>query len=256
VDPTLESLVPHEVNMAIGFAAITTGLKQIWMEYELAIGAAGSEVVIARYTDAYMNFMIAPGPATQNLAAFGRSVPIGPTEIPAGSRLSHRVRCSEAVTSVAIDVAAYVTGYEGGNVPLAYTPYDFRDHLAGVHRAALDISRPGNTYTTITGVVFPNYTGWVEDTAVAPADLIIVGVAHWPVLAAAAARGVYVQIGTGAGGSEVPRRVVHCALLSAFRQGGYQQMRYPVFVKKGERIALRCTGFLGDIRFKLIWEAM
>jgi hypothetical protein len=257
VASTSEGFVPHELNLCVGFTALVSGAQHIWLEYELGVGAADAEVVIARYTEPLMNGMILPGAGTQNLAAFGRTVPIGPKEIPAGSRLAHRIRCSLIDTAVIVSAGVYVTGYAGGGVPLTYTPYRLRPWLAGVHRATSDISRLGNTYTTVTPASFAGgvYGNWVEDTAVAPSDLIIGGVAYWLDGDLANQASMYLQIGTGAAPDEVPRRVVHCAELGAYKHLGIQQMRYPVFVKKGERVALRGMGGLGVDHFvKLLWE--
>jgi len=253
---TAESFAPHELNLLVGVTALVADGLGIWVEYELATGAAGSEVVIHRHTEAVSNYVVAPGVGTQNLCAFGRTLDVGPKEIPSGTRLSHRIRISEAATYANVAVWAYLGGYAGGGVPLTYTPYGLRPHLAGVHKAKSDISVQGDAYALMTPAAMPNYGNWAQVIDPAPADLIIRALADRQTNLLTTGYGLYVEIGTGAAGFEVPRRRMGIPFGSSLRQAGLWRMRYPLFVKKGERVAVRGSGIVREQRIKLLWEAL
>lgn len=252
---TSEGFVPHELNLAIQVYGKVATAMAVWIEYELATGAADSEVNFFRYTDVVANYTMFPGEDTANLLAFGRTLPVGPKEIPAGTRLSQRIRISAAYADMEIRVWAYLGGYAGGGIPLTYTPYVLRPYLAGVNRAKSDISVAGDSYALMKPTAFPNYGTWVQVIDPAPSDLIIYGLAQRQDSLTAGAGSFYVQIGTGAAGSEVPRRVMGIPRATSYQGVGMFKMRYPVFVKKGERVAIRGTGYTVNFRVKLLWEA-
>jgi len=256
VAATVDSFVPHELNLVLQVLGKVDAGLAIWIEYELAIGAAPNEVNFFRYTDVVANYTVAPGVGTTNRFTFGRTLPVGPKEIPAGTRISQRIRASEPFTNTSVLVWAYLGGYAGGGVPLSYTPYVFRPYLAGVHRAKSDISTQGDSYARMTPANFPNYGNWVQVIDPAPADLIIYGLAYRQFTPSFGVGSFYVQIGTGAAGQEVPRRVMGIPRATMLGNVGMWKMRYPVFVKKGERVAICGTGYTVEQYVKLLWEAM
>ena len=257
VAATAEAFVPNELYMGINLVVLTSGSKGVWLEYELATGAVGSEVVIHRHTDVIASYMINPGATTQNLVFFGRSVPVGPKLIPSGTRLSHRVRCSLIDTAAVTQILMYLGGYVGGGAPVAHSPYGFRPHLAGVHEATSDISVQGDSYAIITPASWAGgvYSAPVTVIDPAPADLIIHGVAWRETTLSASMFGYYLAIGTGAAGSEVKRRIVGIPLPGFYGQVGMLRLRYPVFVKKGERVSICGMGTAPAQRVKLLWES-
>ena len=240
--------VPHGVHLLVRGQMLLGGvLVGVNLEYEIATGAAGSEQAFFRYVDALAGNINVAGIAS---LAFGRTVPCGPTVIPAGTRLSHRVRVSAPATDFKVFVGVYLTGYDGGAVPAAYRPYSYRAHLAGVHGAQTRSAPVGSTLQPVSASPYGTYGAWLQILASAPADLLVWGAARQYELVSL--QHCLMELGTGAAGSEVPR--ARLAFPShSLSNVGLQELLRPLFVKKGERLAVRLSdasgGTLGEFQF-------
>lgn len=245
--------VPTCVHMTIRVNPNVLGISSMIIEHEVAIGAGGAEVTFHQWADSFAFSLTGTGPAA--VLSIGRTIPIGPQLIPAGSTIRHRVRASVAAATAYVNMHIYLGGYDGGRAPAHYSAYNLRAHLAGVEGGqSRDV--PSGAPVLVDGDAFPLYGAWVQVIDPAPADLLVWGAVRLQETITFGAIHLYLDVGTGALGFEQTRGIL--AFPSpGFGQCGYQCFVHrPVFVKKGERVAIRITGSgIGNPQyFLLYWE--
>lgn len=207
-----------------------------FLEIEVATGPSGSEVEIARFTQA-LNTLFA-GTLTSAFIQTGFTFHMGPALISAGTRVVARVRTSLPTSIVNAGIVLYLSGHEAP-VPPSDLTYPLDGHLAGDNVAHTRVT-PLASVLTLGVTVYPAYTAWKEIIASAPNDLLVRGVSHVQ-LFSLGIEGKHIQFGIGAAGSEVAHSLVGCPAL--FPLGaGFQELRRPLLVLSGERLSFRSAG--------------
>lgn len=241
----------HAVHQRLNARPIVTSQLKFAYEVELATGAAGAEVTFARYSDAMAARIVTVG-VNDNLVA-GRTVPVGPTLIPSGTRISARIRCELADTSVEIQNTIYLAGYDG-TPPASDPTYPLDEHLGGANSPHV-LSTPSGSLLTLAGGAFPTYGAWLEVIASAAVDTLIWGLqGHGPnsgVLNASR----HIQFGIGAAGSEVVYAQLGFPGGTALGCGQYA-LRRPLLLLAGERLAIRATGQAVNMSAQVLTEEL
>lgn len=240
---TPAEFIPHGLHLKIKAAPQVAGLVSITYEYELATGAAAAEVLYSRHTGALV------GLTAGALIATGLTWPLGPTIIPSGTRVSARVRISLVATSMLLAIGTYIVGYDQFS-PVAYSPYQLSPYLNGVNTAQLLITPSGSTLA-ITPGARPAYGSWVQIFATAPEDLLVWGSSR--VENNFLDRSFVMELGTGAGGSEVARARIGFPSGSVVMNAGVQWLRRPLLVKKGERLVARSSGVAAPVQHQFFY---
>jgi hypothetical protein len=240
VASTSADFVPNRLHLFFKYATNVTALTPIIMEYEIATGDAGSEVPYASFTDVAAWQMVMPGDNTIIVFAYGRSFDVGPTAIPSGTRIAHRIRISQASSVVGLSVSMYLAGYDGGNVPVLSPPYGLRPHQAGVH-AAQSLITPSGSTLTVTPDTYPSYGSWVDVFGgLTTKDIIVWGAMR--VGYASSGIPLYLQFGstTGVIATCVARRALGFPTITSAHNIGYQDFRkMPLIVPAGHRLGIR-----------------
>lgn len=236
VASTSEDFVPTHAFITYRVTMLTSTQQSFTVEYEIAIGAATSEAPFASFIFQSEKFIQNPGVGTQAIAAVGVTGRIGPTLIPSGTRIAHRGRISLADSDANTIVGVYLAGYQGGKIPSFYSPYSHRAHLMGIHKAQSKNTPSGSSLAITESSFASGYGAWAEVIASADSDLLITGISKS--LATIAGKSHYFEIGVGAATSEVPigRMGIPGVIVANSNQ---QWFPYPLFVKKGERVAIR-----------------
>lgn len=255
---TSEDFVPHMVHLAVSFTAIVTSteatLKGPLFEYEIATGAAGSEVPIGNWCFSTTLYTKLNGTSVDVIVSFGLSLPMGPTLIPSATRLAHRARVSIATTGLTVGVSSYIAGYAAGAAPAEYAPYDHRAHLAGIHKAQTKQAPRGSTLSVIANSTWGTYGTWVDVLGTtAPSDLLVWGATKE--IASVTASNHYMEFGTGISGSQVPRARIAFPGHGSAGNAGIVYMHRPFVVKAGESLWVRTTGS-GSGKYQVFYEEL
>lgn len=252
VASTPADFYPNIAHILLQAIPQTAGTKRFVYEVEFATGAAGSEVTFARFSDAVMA-AITNVDVNDNIN-FGRSFPVGPTLIPSGARIAFRIRCELADTAVKMNVTTYLQGYDGPAPPGSDPTYPLDEHLGGASSPHL-LATPTGSTLSLGGASFGiGYGSWVEVIASAAADLLVWGLeGYLSVGAANASR--HVQFGIGAAGSEVPHALLGLPGKLAIGVGQYE-LRRPLLVRAGERLAVRSTGGVTAWNIQVLYEEL
>ena len=239
VASTSEDFVATHAFIGYRLTMLTATQQPFTVEYEIATGAATSEVPFASFILQSEKFISNPGETTQAIAAIGQTVRVGPKLIPSGTRIAHRGRMSLSVTDSNTILGVYLAGYQGGKVPPFYSPYSHRAHLTGIHSAQSKNTPSGSTLAIVESAFASGYGAWTEVIASANSDLFITGISK--ALSTTLAKHHYFEIGVGAATSEVS--IGRMGLPSSTVANSNQQwFPYPLLVKKGERVAIRTKG--------------
>ena len=239
VASTTEDFVATHAFIGHRLTMLTATQQPVTVEYEIATGAATSEVPFASFILQSEKFISNPGASTQAIAALSQTVRIGPKLIPSGTRIAHRGRMSLADTDCNDILGVYLAGYKGGQVPPFYSPYSHRAHLTGIHSAQSKNTPSGSRLGVTESAFVSGYGAWTEVIASAASDLFITGISKS--LSTVGAKHHYFEIGVGAATSEVP--IGRMGLPSSTVANSNQQwFPYPLLVKKGERVAIRVKG--------------
>lgn len=231
--------IPHAAHLAFRVVPQVVGVMNAHIEIEITTGAGF--VPYGYLTHGMSGF-------TQNaLIASGHTVPLGPSVIPAGTRIDWRIRDSNA--NMLIDAGIYIAGYEPAP-GLPYWPYQLYPHLAGVH-AAQALVTPIGGFLVAPAANWAAWSIWVQVLAPAAVtrDLLFWGGSWFH--AAMGNQSGYVQLGTGPVGNEQERATVGFASAGMVGNCGTQWLRRPMLVKVGERVAYRVLGNIsgGEMRF-------
>src|SRR3972149_4746861 len=248
--------IPHGAHLALDILAKQAAVSVAVVEWEVATGAAGAEVPFARLPVAGLaGNIVNPGVDTNAWVRLGLTLPIGPTLIPSGTRVAHRMRVSTADPPWNIGVRAYLVGYDAA-APAAYAPYSYRSHLAGVHGAQTVNGPSGAVLANAPpGPSWSAWSGWTGGTNALPAgkDLLVWGVAR---TTTGSQQHIYLEFGTGALADlsdQQPRARVAFAAHSLGSVGLQKHLR-PFVVKNGEYLAFRTRGVASANSFMFFWE--
>lgn len=233
------AFTPVALHMTGQFNDLVTAAVSLLVEYEVATGAAGAEVPYATYHHCLNMGMSNPGASTTAFGIFGETFPMGPTPIPASTRIAHRIRISNVNTNGTVGLSIYLAGFVGGDVPVGYRPYDVDPHWRGIHSAVSRVA-PGGSMLAVTPGAAWAYGSWVQAIASAAKDLLVTGVIRGDDTTILGAH-MYAEVGTGAAASEVSRGRVGFPVRT-YGAVGLQRFLRPIFVKNGERVALRAAG--------------
>lgn len=238
------AFTPVAVHALVKFTDLITNAYAPLAEFEIATGAAGAEVPYATFHTACVSGMSNPGASTTAFTSIGETWPIGPTAIPANTRIACRIRSSVASASGTVAIGAYLAGFVGGDVPPGYRAYDIDPHWRGIHAGVSKVA-PGGASVAITPGAAYAYGSWVQLLASAPKDLLV-----WAVIrgddATMLPANMYLEVGTGAAASEVSRGRLAFPI-STFAAVGLQRFLRPIFVENGERVAARAAGSAATI---------
>ena len=218
-----------------GSAVITHVLNQL----EIATGAAGAEVTIEAAGLGWIGFIVT---ADSNLVSTSTSFPISPKVIPASTRLSVRATQNVAITGSggsATEMYFTLVGYTQ-KLPKLYPIYSNSSRLKGLYNGISKVAPVASSTSVTADSPAGTYGAWVQFIAAADSDLLIWGVAAIKQFGASASSVIF-QIGTGAAGLEIVRGAIPIPRRSAVGSG-WSQTNIPIFVKTGERVALRATG--------------
>lgn len=230
VAATSEAFTPVAVHAGVKLAAPSGAANaHSLIEWELATGAAGAEVPYARFTKSAITNQTNPGPTTETINTVGETLLLGPTVIPGGTRIAHRVRTSTTSSTLGVAFSVYLTGYS--KPPVRYRAYSQRAHSAGVHRSESEI-------TPSEGSILVNTT-WTEIIASAPTDLLLRSISRQTPGLLFNIHNI-MELGTGSSGQE-QARVVIGQPGGNFNASGRQEVPIPLLIKRGERFAARVT---------------
>jgi hypothetical protein len=178
--------------------------------FDIAIGAAGSEVVIVpNFSDSY------------GLSARTRRSIFIPVSIPKGTRVALRTQCSSGGAALSFKMRAHAAGFNGVGVVSQWFAWG----------ADTSNSRPGPSVTA--GGSANTKGSWVQLVAATEITTKWLAVA---MSIAASPRDFSTDIGIGAGGSEV---VLIPSISFAGEDLGQILGPFPVTIPKGTRIAAR-----------------
>ena len=243
------AFVPIGAHYLFRSVILATGQIAFAIELEFGTGAAGARHAFA------LGANNAIAGANPNIFA-SATLPVGPTIIPSGTRIAARSRKSIVTTGGAsLVVGTYLTGYDNAKAPVGYAPYARRAHLLGVHRAQTITTPSGSLLAATSGAAWGTYGAWVTVIDPAPSDLIVWGASRYSRPGNGGNLGFYMEFGSGpTGGTPQPR--ARMAFPGATNgQPGAQWLIYPVFVRKGDKFAVRVTagGALTD-DFMIFYE--
>jgi len=240
VAATVTPFVPVSAHVAMRFDCYVTGVIPTMIELEIATGAAGSEVLLGRFSEALLAYQSVAGGSTG--IKINKTYPLSPALIASGARIAARIRVSVSDSNARVRAACYLSGYDGGNVPIMYPLYPFRQHLSGIE-AGISKTAPMGAPVTVTPAAFPNYGSYVQIWAAADYDCIVHGATR-STPSSISDYGLYLGFATGAAGVEVPRAILPFPAVGTtmLSEVGTQLLRIPFIVKKGERLAIAATG--------------
>ena len=214
-------------------ASPMTGLINI----EIGIGAAGSEVPIARAVTA-IGYTSSGSTETKSIIK-GETLDVFPVRINAGSRVAVRSTTSQAAAGIGCNVKLI------GHPPGSYdpgAPLDAQAWLNARNVLGGSTAEPSLAVATVTtGGSLWAFGNWAQVITSAAAPLLVAGVASGGAIVSG---GLDVEIGTGAAASEVTRALVPI-VGRTFLPGpgwGYYRLARPLLVEPGERIAVRARG--------------
>lgn len=243
---TSADFIPHAIHITVRGLPQSAAVNFATWEYEVATGAAMSEVLYSRHTGALVAF------TTNALISTGFTLPMGPTVIPSGTQVSARIRISLPNTALIVNIGSYIAGYDQFS-PVAYAPYQLSPYLNGVN-AAQTLSTPSGSTLSITPGARPAYGTWVPVIASAPADLLVWGASSYTITAAD--RSLVLEMGTGPGGSEITRSRIGFPAGAIIMNATAQSLRRPMFVKKGEQWLARASGIAQRANFQFFYEEL
>jgi hypothetical protein len=254
VAATTTPFVPVSLHLVMRFDCGVASPVPVMIEIEVATGVAGSEVLIGRITEALLAYQYIVGNSTG--IKMSRSYPLSPILIPSGARIAARVRLSATDSSAHVKTACYLSGYDGGNVPVMYPVYLLRRHLSGVE-GGVSKTAPMGAPVSLTPGSFPAYGSYVEVWAAAAQDCIIHGATRRSI-STGSDYCLYLRFATGAAASEQPRAVLPFPELGlgGLPAVGTQLLRIPFVVRKGERLAIAATGTAVATAFEVLYEEL
>ncbi len=221
------------------------------IEFEVGVGAAGSEQPIARAATA-IGYSASGTLDTKNVMK-GEILDVQPTRIAAGARVAVRAT-SNFATAATFITAAKLYGYAAGTFDPIDPIGDPDLYLQARHvpgGAAVVPSLANATVTT--GASLWTFGSWAQIVAAAAAPLLVTGVATG---GTSIGGGFDLEIGTGSAGNEVSRALVPICGRDLTPGPGYGLFRLarPLFVKDGERIAARARGRPASTGFDLVLQ--
>ena len=227
---------PHGVHLSIQASPNLTVATPVFVEVEVATGAAGAEVPYGTVCLVFTTSLFVADSAP--FLNFGLTLPLGPTLVPSGTRLAARCRQSQTQANVGTTVRIYVTGHHTP-VPASDATYGLDSYLGGSYAAGSIVTPAGATLAVPT-LAYPNYGAWTQVIASAARDSLVRGVSY-DQGAAATNLGRHMQFGIGAAGAEVPYSLI--GLPAGSTTGcGIQLLRRPLLLLAGERLAVRQSG--------------
>lgn len=216
----------------------TAGAKHFFYELEIATGAAGVEILHDRFSDALQAGVTNPDP--NDVFIYGRSFPLGPTLIPAGTRIAARIQCQLDAALVLLTSRLYVAGYDTVS-PACNTLYNLDDVLNGLGNPQI-YNDPTAATLSIAASPYPAYGAWtaIPTLSPAPKDALVYGTAmRWNAGIANSDR--HVQFGIGVAGAQQPYAQLGTPITSALGAGQYLLHR-PLLVLAGEFAWMRQAG--------------
>lgn len=206
-------------------------------EVDVAVGAAGAEVVVAT-VGAAIGYL-ASGTTDTKTILKSETLPIMPTRLDTGVRVAVRARKSGTNT---LALSCSIIGYPAASYPPITSRPDPAQYLQAMEKRGGAVTYPGAGLTTLTlaGSVW-TFGAWAEVVASAAAEMLITGYAGGDLTTGLI---VHMEIGTGAAGSEVSRGLGVLPGRGALPGPGfgYHSLQRPIYVKPGERIAIRGKG--------------
>ena len=244
VASTSEDFLPISLVANLKLTALVATTSGVIIEYQIYTGLLNEEVLLASFTFAYTHYISNPGADTQGMSVWGQTVPFATKVIPSGTRLSNRIRTSEADTLTIADISTYVYGYKN-KAPILYKPYSLRGHHSGINKAVSKIAN--------TGAKINVTTSWTEILPSAPTDLLFWGGAREQ----NALFGSFsiLEIGTGDVDSEVARAKLPFPSTGIVGGSGTVTLPLPLLVKTGERLAAKRV-FGSNEDYMFFYEAL
>lgn len=239
----------HDLIVAIGLVAQKGGAGYVGMtgleEYIIGTGNAGSEVDAAFSLDAG-GMSIGVAGCTCGLAVSTgymntvRTVPIGPIQFPASTKLSLDAAYSGVLLAPGPS-QVYLSGYDA-------TTLDFADVVAldKFMEHGLPPVRPSvlvalGTTAVVSGASSWAWGSWTEVVASLDEDYLLETASVYPT-DTTSIRNAQFDIGIGAAGSEaIQARFCNPTFSTTIGLATFNRWPYPFIARKGERVAIRAA---------------
>src|SRR3990172_6671138 len=124
VASTPAAYYPNTAHVLFVAQPVTAGVQRAHIEVEIATGPSGSEIVFAVVPFSVIAYVVTGTPLIET----GCSYPLGPTLVPAGTRMTARVSASVATSVIYTEAHVYISGYQT-SVPASDATYPLDAHL-------------------------------------------------------------------------------------------------------------------------------
>lgn len=226
--------VLHGAYLTEQFTLFTISTNVAEYHFQVGIGAAGFEVPIAQGAANLVGILSFVFAANATIIAT-KTMWFEPVVVPAGTRIAVRAWGSAAI---AIQFGTFLVGYDASNyeLPAELMSRPHERYIKGISSPVQGANcYPNPASTPIVPAAAPAWGVWTVWIAAAANDILMTGVAS---VESAIGSYAQVQIGIGPAAAEVAGAQVGLAGRT-FGPVGASYLPRPLFVKQGERVALR-----------------
>lgn len=259
VASTSADFVLQGIALSCVFSVGASVDQDILLQVQIATGGAGAESIIEQVGK---GFNLRYDHVVGALARLSSSQLLSfvPKLIPSGTRLSVR---STTLGTQGATIGVYLVGYEPSAGYALPSPrremQHFIERYIKGHKHSLSTCFPDAATTNVTTDATTTWVAgsWVEFSSAVPRDVFVTGLVNGIRTTSPLSRHAVVEIGTGAGGSEVARARVPLPGITSQNTPipGFKKLIRPLYVPTGQRLAARVKGSVQSMAIPIFLTA-